>query len=68
MIIDTIKASEAESGDLLLIETDEGEHRLEETTVIDKGDSVVITGYSHLTGDSEVFHAQPFDIIHIWTE
>lgn len=64
MIIDTIKASEAESGDLLTI----GEHQMEETSVTDKGDFILIVGYSYLTGDRESLEVDPDETVYIWTE
>lgn len=62
-IYDTIDADQIEEGDQVLVNLDDP---LEVSKVIDDGESVLIRGYSHLTGDNETYILGPKETVSLW--
>lgn len=63
-VYDTIPADAVEVNDLVLIQQDQ----LEVTKVVDEGDSILITGYSFVSGDSETYILPADHLVELWTE
>lgn len=65
IIIDTVSADTIEVGDQVIIEGDHIEvTRVSETEDIDE---VVISGFSHISGDSETYALYADDTYEIWS-
>lgn len=65
---DVIEAHRIEINDKILILNDEGaEDPIEVTFKLDETDVVMIKGYSHLTGDIEVYILPPDRQVELWT-
>lgn len=63
-VYDSITADAVEAGDLIIVQQD----KLEVTKVVDSGDSILITGYSFVSGDSETYILPTDHLVELWTE
>ena len=65
-IYDTVDADQVEPGDLIVIEG----QQVEVTSVFDEdpyGETILIKGYSHSTGDIETFEVLYIDSFDLWS-
>ncbi len=57
-----------EEGDQIAYTNDEGaDDLIEVTKVIDSGESILIKGYSHTTGDNETYILSPDTKVGLWS-
>lgn len=63
-VIDTVTFDQIEDFDLVLIEGDQ----IEVTSKIDDGDSIMVKGYSYITGDNVTYIRTPDTEVELWTE
>lgn len=62
-VIDTIEAYQLSAGDLVTYHDKKGEHTLEIKSVSDNTSVIVVTGYSHDTGDTVEKRFEPDDLL-----
>lgn len=62
-VYDFVSADTIDEGDQILYQNDP----VEVSNVIDSGDSIMVKGYSHLTGDSVVYILNPNTEVGLWT-
>jgi hypothetical protein len=63
IIYDYISADQVQDGDQVYVNSD----ALEDVIRQDVGELVVISGYSHNTGDVESYYLKPDDIVELWS-
>lgn len=63
--LDTVEAHTLEHGDVVTYVTRKGEHLLTVNSVLDLGDKVEVTGYSHESGDTVTKTFEPDDLFDI---
>ena len=66
-IHDTIQAHTVEDGEQIVVTTDDGRDHLENVVVDDCGEVIVISGYSHDTGDIARYPLDPSDFVDVWS-
>jgi hypothetical protein len=62
-VYDYVTADTLESGDQILFQNDP----MEVSDIVDSGDSIMVKGYSHLTGDSVTYILTPDAEVGLWT-
>lgn len=62
-VYDFVNADTLEEGDQILYENDP----IEVQGLIDSGDSIMVKGYSHLTGDSVIYILSPSTEVGLWS-
>lgn len=63
-VYDTITADSVEEGDQILVNDIDP---VEVSSVIDSGDSIMVKGYSHLTGDNAVYILAADAEVSLWS-
>lgn len=61
---DDITADSVEVGDQIQVNNIDP---IEVSKVIDSGDSILISGYSHMTGDTATYILTPETVVGLWT-